>query len=80
MRAQERPELVRRRRRRRIAWIIVGVLVITSPAYWVVFLSKLDRTPPWFALPMVAIFLSITTLYAVSMFKLIGRINQLKRT
>lgn len=59
---------------------IIGILVITSPAYWVVFLSQLDRYPPWFGVPMIAIFLSITGVYAFSMFKLIGRINQLKRT
>jgi len=58
---------------------IIGVLVITSPAYWVVLISHLDRYPPWFGIPMVLIFLGITGLYAFSMIKLFGRINQLKR-
>ena len=59
---------------------IVGVLVLTSPAYWAVFISQLDRYPPWFGVPMIAIFLSVTGLYAFSMIKLAARINQLKRT
>ena len=59
---------------------IIGVLLITSPAYWVVFVSRLDRYPPWFGIPMVLIFLAVTGLYAFSMIKLIGRIKQLKRT
>jgi hypothetical protein len=59
---------------------IIGILVITSPAYWVVFLSRFDRYPPWFGLPMIAVFVTLTGLYAFSMIKLIGRINQLKRT
>ena len=59
---------------------VVGILVATSPAYWVVFISQLDRVPPWFGLPTILLFISVTGLYAFSMIKLIGRINRLKRT
>jgi hypothetical protein len=59
---------------------IIGILVITSPAYWVVFLSQLDRFSGWVALPIALMFVALTGLYALAMFKLIGRINQLKRT
>ena len=59
---------------------IIGVLLITSPVYWVVFVSQLDRFTGWVALPIALLFLALTGLYAFSMFKLIGRINQLKRT
>ena len=59
---------------------IIGVLVITSPAYWVVFISQLDRFSGWIALLFALFFLTVTSLYTFSMFKLIGRINQLKRT
>jgi hypothetical protein len=59
---------------------IIGVLLITSPAYWVVFLRSVERLPAWLGVPVTLIFVSVTVLYAVAMFKLIGRINQLKRT
>ena len=59
---------------------VIGILVITGPVYWVVLLSHLDRFTGWVALPIVVFFLALTGLYAFSMFKLIGRINQLKRT
>jgi hypothetical protein len=59
---------------------VIGILVITSPVYWVVFASQLDRFSGWVALPIALVFLAMTGLYAFSMFKLIGRINQLKRT
>jgi len=59
---------------------IIGVLLITSPAYWVVFLSSIKRMPIWFGVPVVAIFLSVTGLYAFSMIKLAARIKQLQRT
>ena len=59
---------------------VIGVLVITSPAYWVVFLRSVDHLPAWLGIPFALLFVSVTVLYAVAMFKLIGRINQLKRT
>jgi hypothetical protein len=60
---------------------IMGILVVTSPApvYWVAVLSKLDRYPPWVAVPLVAVFLSFTGLYTFSMINLARRIKQLKR-
>jgi hypothetical protein len=59
---------------------VIGVLVITSPAYWAFLMSRLDRLPPWFGVPLALIFLCVTGLWAFTMFKLVGRINQLKRT
>ena len=59
---------------------VIGILVITGPVYWVVLASHLDRFTGWIALPIVVFFLALTGLYTFSMFKLIGRINQLKRT
>ena len=59
---------------------MIGILVITSPVYWVVLLSHLDRFTGWVAVPIVFFFLALTGLYVFSMFKLMSRINQLKRT
>jgi hypothetical protein len=59
---------------------VVSILVVTSPAYWVVFMSQVKRAPAWLGITMTLILLSVTSLYAVSMIKLVGRINELKRT
>jgi hypothetical protein len=59
---------------------IIGILVITSPAYWVVFLNSVKRLSAWLGVSVTSIFVSVTVLYAVAMFKLMGRIKQLKRT
>jgi hypothetical protein len=59
---------------------IIGILVIFSPAYWVVLVSRIDRFSGWVAVPIALLFAAVAGLYAFVMFKLISRINQLKRT
>ena len=59
---------------------LMGVTVAVSPAYMVVFLSQLKRMPLALAVLYVAVFVATTTLYAVTLIKLNGRIKQLQRT
>jgi hypothetical protein len=56
----------------------IATLAAVSPAFMVVFLNHLDRYPIWFATLFVTTFVSLTGLYAVTLVKLLGRINQLK--
>ena len=57
---------------------LIGITVAISPAYMVVFLSQLKRMPFALAVFYVTVFVAATTLYAVSLIKLNGRIKQLQ--
>jgi hypothetical protein len=59
---------------------VIGILVATSPGFWAVFASRLDRLTDWVHLPITIIFVTVIAIYAVSLIKLMGRIHQLRRT
>lgn len=53
--------------------------VVASPVWMVVFFAHLDRYPLWFAILFVALFLTLIAFYTVTLVKVQGRINRLKR-
>lgn len=58
---------------------LIGILVVISPTFLVVFMKQFDRYPTWFAVPFMLLFLVLMTIYSISIFKLIRRIKQLRR-
>jgi len=59
---------------------VICVILLTCPVYGLVLLSRLNRWPPWFAVPLLAVLVAAICLYAVALVKLVGRINQLRRS
>jgi len=59
---------------------VLGVLLLTCPVYGLVVLRRLNHWPPWYATPLFALLVVAVCMYVVALVKLVGRINQLKRT
>lgn len=58
---------------------VLGSFLLFLPTYMIIFMAKLDRYPPWFAVILVGTYVTLTLYVAISMLMVSLRIKQLEQ-